>query len=295
MKYGQIITAKMIDQNEDSYFVQNQGLTFAVAKEEFDEALAMGQEVEGMIYENRHHERVMTTQLPDIRPGYYGWAPVVEVRKDLGVFLDVGLKDKEVVLSLDDLPEIHAIWPKKGDQLYVTFNADEQNRLWASLAPIETIQNLFVKAPKDLLNQNIQARVYHSKKVGSLCITSEGYSAFVHQSEYEGDEPRLGEELQARVINVREDGGLNISERPRAHEALEDDAGMILALLTKAPSHFLGLHDKSDPNLIQVQLGISKSQFKRAVGQLMKKKLVQQEKGVGIHLIDGQNADEKEA
>ena len=61
----------------------------------------------------------------------------------------------------------------------------------------------------------------------------------------------------------------------------------LVAILSKATNQFLALHDKSDPEVITKQLGISKAQFKRAVGQLLKQKRIRQVKGEGIYLIDG--------
>lgn len=79
---------------------------------------------------------------------------------------------------------------------------------------------------------------------------------------------------------------MNLSLKPRAHEAISDDAQMILKVLEKTPDGFLALHDKSDPEDITSLLAISKGQFKRAVGSLMKERLVRQEKGKGIFLTD---------
>ena len=98
---------------------------------------------------------------------------------------------------------------------------------------------------------------------------------------------RLGQVVEGRVIEVHPDGRLNVSLRPRAHEAIEDDAKMILTLLEKMPTHQLQLHDKSNPQAIKDQLGISKGQFKRAVGNLLKLGLIKQNKGEGIELIKG--------
>lgn len=284
-KYGTIVTATVTDENEKEYFVQVNGVTFALNKEDIDETLVRGNQVEGMIYETRNGKKVLQTELPDIRPDYYGWGTVVQVRKDLGVFVDIGLKDKEIVVSLDDLPVLSHLWPKKGARLFLTYMVDERNRFWGRMADEEIMRKQFKKATIEVMNQNVTATVYRVKQAGSLCITTEGYSAFLHESERQ-TEPHLGEVLEARVIGVRQDGGINISLKPRAHEAIDDDAGLIQAILMKAPGHFLALHDKSDPEQIIQQLGISKGQFKRAVGQLLKKKLIRQVKGEGIYLND---------
>ena len=54
---------------------------------------------------------------------------------------------------------------------------------------------------------------------------------------------------------------------------------MILAMLNHSVDHRLALTDKSSSADIKAQLGISKGQFKRAVGHLMKARLVKQAAG----------------
>ena len=120
--------------------------------------------------------------------------------------------------------------------------------------------------------------VYRLKMVGTFVLTDDYYIGFIHPTERE-IEPRLGEKVKGRVIGVSPHGMLNLSLKPRAHEALEDDAKMILALLEKSPTGSIPYYDKSDPDAIRSYFGISKAQFKRAVGRLMKEKLVIQEDG----------------
>ncbi|MCB6425432.1 DNA-binding protein, partial [Acidaminococcus intestini] len=67
---------------------------------------------------------------------------VTEVRKDLGVFVDVGIPDKEIVVSLDVLPELKELWPKKGDKLYIKLDVDKKDRIWGLPAEPEVFQRM---------------------------------------------------------------------------------------------------------------------------------------------------------
>lgn len=287
IKYGEIVQATVTDENQEAYFVQAEGRTFTLYKDQLDEdeSYEQGEEVEGLIYEDKNRKALIQLDLPDIRPGYFGWGEVNLVRRDLGVFVDIGLYNKDIVVSLDDLPDDHNNWPKAGDKLYLSVRIDDKDRFWGVLATEEEIQNLFIKAPDRLMNQDVQASIYQLKLAGAQLITDEGFRAFIHESEWILP-PRLGEQVKARVTHVQPDGSLNLSLKPRAHEAISDDAQMILKVLEKTPDGFLALHDKSDPEDITSLLAISKGQFKRAVGSLMKERLVRQEKGKGIFLTD---------
>ena len=203
---------------------------------------------------------------------------MVKVNKSLGVFVDVGLPNKDVVLSLDELPTLTQLWPKVGDELMVALKVDVKGRLWATLATEEMFKQISLRATKKLQNRDVSARVYRLKLVGTYVITTDYQLGFIHPSE-RVDEPRLGQVLSARVIGVRDDGSLNLSLRPRAYEVISDDAQMILAALSHSLDHSLPFTDKSSPAEIKAYFGISKGQFKRAVGHLMKAGLVKQSEG----------------
>ena len=70
VKYGEIITAVVTDENEKEYYVQNEGITYALDKTEVEDNLNNGDEVEGMIYETQTGKMVIQVNLPDIRPNY---------------------------------------------------------------------------------------------------------------------------------------------------------------------------------------------------------------------------------
>lgn len=285
MQYGQIVTAKISDENEKAYYAQYKGTTFEMDKSQLepDESYQLNEEIEGLIYETKSGKRIIQVNLPDIRPGYYGWGQVVASRKDLGVFVDVGLIDKDIVVSLDDLPENRNLWPRKNDRLFLSYQVDNRNRFWGDLADQEMLDDQFKKAPERLMNQVIKGWIYQIKLAGILLISQEGYRIFIHETEIVGD-VRLGKEVEVRIIKVAPDGSLNGSLKPRAHEMISDDAQMLLQLLNRAPQGFLPFHDKSDPQAIKQKFGISKAQFKRAVGQLMKEEKIVQEKEKGIRL-----------
>lgn len=283
MNYGHIYQAKVYEVTEDHAYAQVQGRTFEIVGHKEDR-YQVGEEVEGVIYQDRFGKDVLQTDLPDIRSEIFGWGEVQLARRDLGVFVDVGFVNKDVVVSLDDLPFEKNQWPQKGDRLFLTYEVDDQDRFWGKMATPEDIAEHSVKAPASAMNIDTTATAYRLREEGTLALTADGYLGFLHASE-RFDEARLGECFETRIINVRQDGGVNLSVKPRAHEAIGDDASMILAILERTPNNYLPLHDRSSPDDIRTQLGISKGQFKRAVGNLLKAKRITQEIGDGIYLV----------
>lgn len=278
---GNVITGIVTDANDDAYFVQKDGITYELPKTE-EMSYALGDAVEGFAYVGINKDFMMTQDIPKVTVGHYAFSEVTDVRKDLGVFVDIGLPDKEVVVSLDELPTEKHLWPKKGDKLLVTLRVDDKDRIWGQLADEEYFESISRKEKPEkekLVNQDIKGIAYRLKVIGTYVLTEDNYLGFIHPSERD-TEPRLGEEISGRVIGIGQEGStVNISLRPRAHEAIPDDAAMLLAILERTKDGSFPYTDKSSPEDIKAYFGISKGQFKRALGNLMKQKKVVQVDG----------------
>ncbi|AYW48314.1 DNA-binding protein [Tetragenococcus osmophilus] len=272
-----VFTGVITDENEQYYFVQKSGQTFRLKKEEGD--FTLGEAVEGFGYLNQKQEAAFTTNIPKIRKGHYAFAPVTEVRRDLGVFVDIGLPDKDIAVSLDELPTLHNLWPKKEDRLMIALRVDKKGRIWGTLAEDKHFQSLKKVASEDMQNKDISGNVYRLKLAGSYLLTEDYHIGFIHPSERYA-EPRLGQYVSGRVIGVRPDGILNVSLKPRAYEAIPEDAAMIYAYLKQRPNQEMAYTIKSSPEEIEQLFGISKARFKRALGNLLKQRLIVQENGV---------------
>lgn len=276
------IVGLVTDQNDKFYFIQKEGLTFALSKDEGNYQL--GQSVKGFTYTDMMQKLRLTTKEITATREQFDWGVVTDVRKDLGVFVDTGLPDKQVVVSLDILPELKELWPKKGDQLYVRYEVDKKDRIWAIPALQEDFQKLAGPAYDNMQNQQLRAIVYRLKLSGSFVyLPDNNMLGFIHPNE-RYSEPRLGQELQVRVIGYRAvDRTLNLSLKPRSFEMLENDAQMILTYL-ESNGGFMTLNDKSSPEDIMAIFGISKGQFKKALGGLMKAGKIKQNE-IGTELI----------
>ena len=279
---GRQITALVTDENDTFYFVQKEGLTFALPKSEGPQQV--GDMVTGFAYVDMKQKLRLTTKAIESTCQSYGWGEVTNVRRDLGVFVDTGIPDKEIVVSLDILPELKELWPKKGDKLYITLEVDSKDRIWGIPAEPAVFQKLAGHAYDNMQNQSLRAIVYRLKLSGTFVyLPDNNMLGFIHPSE-RYQEPRLGEEVTARVIGFREvDRSLNLSLKPRSFEMLENDAQMILTYL-ESKGGFMTLNDKSSPEEIKAVFGISKGQFKKALGGLMKAKKIKQDE-LGTELI----------
>ena len=96
------IVGIITDENDRFYFVQKDGQTYALSKEEGQHEL--GQSVKGFAYSDMKQKLRLTTLEVTATQEQFGWGTVTEVRKDLGGFVDTGLPDKQIVVSLARCP-----------------------------------------------------------------------------------------------------------------------------------------------------------------------------------------------
>ncbi|WJY27150.1 MULTISPECIES: CvfB family protein [Sporosarcina] len=235
---------------------------------EAPETLQAGDHADVFLFNNRRGELAATMQLPSMTVGSYGWARVLRVDDREGAYVDIGASF-EVLVNKADLPRVRKLWPKTDDALYMTLRTDQGGNLFGRLVTEERVLEEIGFAEPWRMNENLTARPYRLLPVGSFLLSiPDKFRIFVHESEMLA-EPRLGEELSVRVIDVQKDGTLNGSLMPRKQERLDDDAEMILGYLNEAGGK-MPFTDKSEPEEIAEMFGISKGAFKRALGRLMK-------------------------
>lgn len=109
--------------------------------------------------------------------------------------------------------------------------------------------------------------------IGFTVLVEEEFEGMLYRNElYQKIEE--GERLVGYVKKVRDDGKLDVSLNPIGFKrtVVTNEIKILNAL--KQNDGFLPLHDKSSPDDIKYQLGMSKKAFKNAVGGLFRQKLI---------------------
>lgn len=276
LKSGQTVSLTVLEEQGSRYILTNGDIEIPLNSSEVAEPLSIGDLVEVFLFADRRGDLQATALVPAISQGEYGWARVLKVTRD-GAYTDIGTS-REVLVKSEDLPALQELWPQPGDHLYMTLRVDRNGDLFGRLATEEKVNELYEGALEDMHNKNIPARPYRLLPVGSFLLgTDIPYRIFVHNSEMKG-EPRLGQDVTVRIIDVKEDGSLNGSLLPRKHERLGEDAEKIFAYLESVGGK-MPFGDKSSPEEIQEMFDMSKGSFKRALGTLMKAKKIKQQDG----------------
>ncbi|WP_342506755.1 S1-like domain-containing RNA-binding protein [Sporosarcina sp. FSL K6-2383] len=242
-----------------------------------NDTIQEGDTVRVFLYTNRRGELTATMQMPLMTAGTYGWARVIRVDDKEGVYVDIG-SSFEVLVNRADMPRVRSLWPKVDDALYMTLRMDLGGNIFGRLATEERVLEQINEAPSTSLNMNVKARAYRLLPVGSFMLSiPDNHRIFIHNTE-QASEPRIGQEVDVRIIAVHEDGTLNGSMLPRKEERLGDDAEIILRYLDEIGGR-MPFTDKSSPDEIKEMFSISKASFKRALGKLMKEGRIEQSDG----------------
>ncbi|WP_437791294.1 CvfB family protein [Macrococcoides caseolyticum] len=235
-----------------------------------DDELEIGEDYSFFVYPGRTGDLFATQNIPDISTDRYDWVKVIKKDRD-GVTVDIGIP-REIVIPWEDLPKLKEVWPEAGDEVFACLRVDRNDQLYGRLASETIVDTMYTAAPETLLHTKITAHPYRLLRVGTFLLSKEGYKIFVHESERRS-EPRLGEAVEVRIIGHKEDGTLNGSFLPLAHERMDDDSEMILTMLNEYGGE-LPFSDKSDPEAIKDVFNMSKGSFKRAIGRLYKSKRI---------------------
>ncbi len=221
---------------------------------------AVGDKVEVFLYRDSEDRMIATCRRPKLQLGQVGWLDVVQVAR-IGAFLDWGL-DKDLLLPFREQPRTRV---REGQEVLVAVYLDKSGRLCATM---NVYPYLRTDSPYTAGDQ-VTGTVYEtSRNFGAFVAVDSIYSALIPKKELVRD-IRIGETVSARVTAVKADGKLDLSIREKGYLQMDTDMARILARL-QADGGTLMLSDKSSPEEIREQMGMSKNEFKRAIGHLYK-------------------------
>lgn len=223
------------------------------------EGSKVGDSVEVFLYRDSDDRMIATTNTPKLMMGQVAELSVAEVGK-FGAFLDWGL-EKDLFLPFKQ--QTRRV--RQGDRVLVSLYTDKSGRLCATM---NVYENLRTDSPYQK-DDRVKGRVYQiSENFGAFVAVDHLYSALIPKKEMYG-RVEIGEDITARVIQVREDGKLSLSIREKAYLQIEKDAEELLRIIDSYDG-VLPFNDKVSPEIIKRETGMSKNEFKRAVGNLLK-------------------------
>ena len=235
----------------------------------------IGDMLEVFVYLDYEERPVATTLTPHVLLNDFGYLHCSDVN-EFGAFMDWGVQKQLFV------PFKEQARPMKVGNWYIIYlSMDEQtNRLVGSSKTNKYLNNDTVTLEKF---DEIAIMVTHITDLGANVIVNGKHKGLIFINDIFED-IRTGDTMKAFVKSVREDNKIDVVLQSPGYRSIEPNANFILDEL-KAAGGFMPLHDKSDPQAIKNELGMSKKSFKKAIGTLYKDKQIAI-KPDGIELID---------
>lgn len=223
------------------------------------EGAKQGDEIEVFIYKDSKDRFIATRNEPKLYLGETAVLKVVQINK-VGAFLDWGL-EKDLFLPFKEQTKSL----NTGDECVAALYIDKSSRLCATMKVYPYLR----KDSPYQKDDKVSGRIYEiSQNFGAFVAVDDCFSALIPKKEMTKD-LKVGDIVQARVAARKEDGKLDLSLREKAYIQMNIDAEKVMQKLEKMGG-VLPFTDKASPELIREQMDMSKNEFKRAVGNLLK-------------------------
>ncbi|MDC1325255.1 S1-like domain-containing RNA-binding protein [Ulvibacter sp.] len=238
------------------------------------EQFEIDDEIEVYVYLDNEERPIATNLDPFVTLNSFSYLYCSDVT-DYGAFMDWGL-EKQLFVPFKEQAR-----PMKAGNWYIIYMYldDLTNRLVGSSKTNRFVQNetLSVEAFEE-----VNILVTHLTDKGANVIINGVHKGLIYLEDIFED-IRTGDRMKAYIKKIREDNKIDIVLQTPGYRSIEPNANFILEELTAAGG-FLPLHDKSDPDAIKNELGMSKKSFKKAIGTLYRDKQIVLKEG-GIELV----------
>lgn len=219
------------------------------------------------IYRDSEDRIIATTEIPLIKLNGFAYLEVRDISL-YGAFVDWGLEKDLLVPYKEQKTRM-----EEGSRYFVALKLDQAtDRLFGTTKIEKGLQ----KCPDDKyqFDDEVDLLIWNKTELGRKAIVDDSFSGLIFNS-YIDKDLFPGLKMKGYVHSVRPDGKIDIRLSRTGKEKRLDASGELLELLKVKGSIALG--DKSDPDEIRKELGMSKKTFKQAIGNLYKERLIEVE------------------
>jgi uncharacterized protein len=223
----------------------------------------VGETLEVFVHVDSEGHLAATTIVPLAQVDDVAWLKVVSLNY-VGAFLDWGLPKDLLVPFSEQHHEMEV-----GKYYLVKLFLDEKGRIAAS-----TKINRFIseESVDYELGQKVKLVIAEKTPLGYKAIVNDTHWGLLYQNEL--FQPlKLGQKLEGYIKKIRTDQKIDLSLHDPGYGKVVSLTNTILVRL-KENQGLLMLSDKSPPEAIYNEFGVSKKAFKQAIGALYKKKMI---------------------
>lgn len=228
------------------------------------EVCEIGDTLPVFIYNDSEDRLIATTEKPFAMVGEFAALEVVEVN-EVGAFLDWGLMKNLMVPFREQKLKM-----EEGRRYPVFIFVDFDSKRITASAKIEKFVD--ESKPELEVGQEVDLLIYKKTDMGWKAVINQQYTGVLYDNEI-FKEIHTGESLKGFVKQIRPDDKIDLMLQKAGFEKIDDFALKLHALLKEADG-FLPFTDKSLADDIYEEFGISKKTFKKAVGDLYRKRQI---------------------
>ena len=240
----------------------------------------IGDTLEVFIYTDSEDRLVATTLQPKGIVGDFVFLEAKDVAS-FGTFMDWGL-EKDLLVPKSEQQD-RMVPPEK---YLVKICFDEgTGRVYGTTKIAASCD----KNTQDLkLGQRVDLLIHAFTEIGIMAVVDNRYYGMLYRSEtYQT--LAIGDRCSAYVMRLREDRKIDLTLKEPGYNSVKGSGESIVDILNAAGG-FIACHDKSSPQEIKKIFSMSKKEFKRAVGGLFKRGILELTPE-GIRLKQGEKTE----
>ena len=231
----------------------------------------IGNEIEVFIYLDQEERPVATTERPYAKVGEFAWLEVAWVNQ-YGAFLKWGLM-KDLFCPFRE----QKMRMEQGHSYIVYIKVDEDSYRLMATAKVEK----YLEDPRTSKASGesplshgtpVDVLIWQKTDLGFKAIINNRYQGLIYENQV--FQPlHSGDRLTAYIDHVRQDGKIDLTLQPTGRQHTLDFAEVLLRYLYENDGH-CNLGDKSPAELIYDRFQISKKAYKKAIGDLYRRRLI---------------------
>ena len=223
----------------------------------------IGDEIEVFIYLDQEERPVATTEHPIAKVGEFASLEVAWVNQ-YGAFLKWGLM-KDLFCPFREQKKRM----EQGQRHIIYIKVDKDSYRLMATAKVE---KYLEPAPAMKHGDPADILVWQKTDLGFKCIVNNRYQGQIYDNQI--FQPlHSGDRLSGFIDHVRQDGKIDLTLQPSGRQHTLDFAEVLLRYLYENDG-YCNLGDKSPAELIYDRFQVSKKAYKKAIGDLYKRRLI---------------------
>ena len=283
-KLGQVNLLLASRETENGfYLVDDESNEILLPNKYVPEELETGDKLQVFVYKDSEDILIATTLNPKLMLNEYAALKAVAVGT-FGAFFDWGLEKDLLVPYRQQAKRITE------GQIYIVYlYLDEASQ---RLVGSTKINKTFTQKPDNLkIGDQVELLAYAETDLGISVIVNNAYQGMLFKNEI-FETVKIASTFSGYVKKIRTDNKIDVSLNQPGYKAVDANIQKLMQALL-ANDGQINLNDKSAPEDISDQLGMSKKIFKKAVGALYKQKRIEINK-TGIRLLPNNKGIENE-